>query len=69
MQGKVKFFNRDKGYGFIIEDGTDAEYFVHHSGLRDPIVQDDRVIFDIVEGKKGTNAVNVELVDRQNAMA
>lgn len=57
--GIVKFFNESKGYGFIKEDGTDKEYFVHVTGLIDKVAQDDLVSFDLQDGKKGMNAVNV----------
>jgi cold shock protein len=59
--GKVKFFNDSKGFGFIKETGSEKEYFVHVSGLIDEIRQDDSVTFDLKEGKKGLNAVNVKL--------
>lgn len=60
-RGKVKFFNESKGYGFIKEDETNKEYFVHVSGLIDEVKDDDEVEFDLVEGRKGLNAVNVKL--------
>lgn len=59
--GTVKFFNATKGFGFIKEDGTDKEYFVHVSGLIDEISENDQVTFDLKEGRKGLNAVNVKL--------
>ena len=59
--GTVKFFNVTKGFGFIKEDGTDKEYFVHVTGLIDKVKDDDQVTFDLQEGKKGLNAVNVKL--------
>jgi cold shock protein len=59
--GKVKFFNDSKGYGFIKEDGSEKEYFVHVSGLIDEIRQDDEVTFELREGKRGLNAVDVKL--------
>jgi CspA family cold shock protein len=59
--GKVKFFNDAKGFGFITVEGTGQEVFVHVSGLRDEIRQDDTVTFDLEQGKKGINAVNVKL--------
>ncbi|WP_258104108.1 cold-shock protein [Marinoscillum sp. MHG1-6] len=59
--GKVKFFNDSKGYGFIKEDGSEKEYFVHISGLIDQVGQNDEVTFDLKEGKKGLNAINVKL--------
>lgn len=59
--GVVKFFNQTKGFGFIKVEGTNEDVFVHISGLKDEIRQDDRVTFEIQEGKKGPNAVNVKL--------
>jgi cold shock protein len=59
--GKVKFFNETKGFGFIKVDGTEQEVFVHISELVDEIRQDDSVTFEIKEGRKGLNAVNVKL--------
>ena len=61
-EGKVKFFNESKGYGFIKDMDSDNEYFVHVSGLVDEIRQDDEVTFELREGKKGMNAVNVKLI-------
>ena len=59
--GTVKFFNETKGFGFIKEDESGKEYFVHVTGLVDKIRENDNVTFDIQEGKKGLNAVNVKL--------
>lgn len=61
MQGTVKFFNETKGFGFIQEDGSGKEIFVHVSGLVNKIRENDKVTFDIQEGRKGPNAVNVKL--------
>ena len=61
-RGKVKFFNETKGFGFIKEDESGKEYFVHTTGLKDRIAEGDDVTFELVEGKKGLNAVNVRLV-------
>ncbi len=59
--GTVKFFNESKGFGFITqEDGK--EIFVHVSGLKQDIRQNDRVEFEVEEGKKGLSAVNVRLI-------
>ena len=58
--GTVKFFNEAKGFGFIKEDGG-QEIFVHASGLKEDIRENDNVVFEIQEGKKGLNAVNVKL--------
>jgi len=59
--GKVKFFNESKGFGFIVDEESEKEYFVHISGLVDEIREDDDVTFDLKEGRKGLNAVNVKL--------
>ncbi len=59
--GKVKFYNASKGFGFIIKDNSGEEVFVHQSGLIDEVKQNDNVTFDIVDGRKGKNAVNVKL--------
>ena len=59
--GVVKFFNESKGFGFIVDDETQKEIFVHVSGLIDKIDQGDNVTFDVTEGRKGPNAVEVRL--------
>ena len=61
-KGTVKFFNDSKGFGFITEEGSNSEHFVHISGLIDEIREGDIVEFDLQEGKKGLNAVNVKVV-------
>lgn len=58
-KGTVKFFNESKGYGFIKEDESGNEYFVHVTGLVDRVRENDEVTFDLEDGKKGQNAVNV----------
>jgi len=60
-KGTVKFFNESKGYGFIKDAETDQDYFVHVSGLIDKIRKDDEVVFELEDGKKGLNAVQVKL--------
>jgi len=60
-KGTVKFFNETKGFGFIKDDESQKEYFVHSSGLKDRITENDKVTFDVEMGKKGLNAVNVKL--------
>lgn len=57
--GIVKFFDEVKGFGFIKDTATSKEYFVHSSGLIDRIRDNDEVTFDLQEGRKGLNAVNV----------
>ena len=66
--GTVKFFNETKGFGFIKEDESGKEYFVHVTGLSDKIRENDTVTFDIQEGKKGLNAVNVKLSQLYNTI-
>ncbi|MEY3237055.1 MAG: hypothetical protein RI883_1156 [Bacteroidota bacterium] len=60
-KGVVKFFNDTKGFGFITDSESNKEYFVHVSGLIDKIKENDEVEFDLEEGKKGLNAMNVKL--------
>ncbi len=59
--GKVKFFNQTKGFGFIKVEGSEQEVFVHVTGLKEDIRENDDVVFEIEQGKKGLNAVNVRL--------
>ena len=59
--GKVKFYNSEKGFGFIIDNETNKDVFVHRSGLIDTINEDDEVSFEIKEGQTGPNAVDVKL--------
>lgn len=59
--GTVKFFNDSKGFGFIKDNESNEEIFVHISGLVDDIREDDEVTFETAQGKKGLNAVNVKL--------
>jgi CspA family cold shock protein len=60
-KGTVKFFNTTKGFGFIKDDETNTEIFVHVTGLKDEIRENDIVVFEIQDGRKGPNAVNVKL--------
>ena len=62
-EGTVKFFNNTKGFGFISPSDSREDVFVHESGLIDEIRENDKVKFDVEMGKKGMNAVNVELID------
>ncbi len=61
-KGTVKFFNESKGFGFVIDDESKSEYFVHVSGLIDQVREGDTVEFELKEGKKGLNAVNVKVI-------
>lgn len=63
QKGTVKFFNNTKGFGFITpEDANSEDVFVHSSGLIDQIREKDKVQFDVQKGKKGLNAVNVQVI-------
>jgi CspA family cold shock protein len=61
QEGLVKFFNETKGFGFIKpESGEDI--FVHVSGLIDEVRENDRVTFEVQDGRKGLNAINVKVI-------
>ncbi|RFZ86087.1 cold-shock protein [Mucilaginibacter terrenus] len=62
QKGTVKFFNETKGFGFIIPSEGGQEVFVHSTGLIDQIRENDSVEFDVENGRKGLNAVNVKVV-------
>lgn len=65
-KGKVKWFNNQKGYGFLtVENGTDV--FVHYSGINSAekfksLVEDEPVVFDVIDTEKGRQAINVTVV-------
>ena len=61
-EGTVKFFNTEKGFGFISQNNDRSDVFVHSTGLIDEIRENDNVSFDIEEGKKGPSAVNVKVI-------
>ncbi|MDD3078085.1 MAG: cold shock domain-containing protein [Paludibacter sp.] len=61
-KGKVKFYNELKGFGFIKDEESNKDYFVHSTGLKDKIKDEDEVTFDLQQGEKGLNAINVKLV-------
>jgi CspA family cold shock protein len=59
-KGTVKFFNETKGFGFIREENG-QDIFVHMSGLTEHVRENDEVVYETQQGKKGLNAVNVKL--------
>lgn len=63
QEGTVKFFNNSKGFGFIKSADTGEDIFVHNSGLIDEIREDDKVQYNTEQGRKGLNAINVEVID------
>ncbi|GGH26176.1 cold-shock protein [Sphingobacterium alkalisoli] len=61
QEGTVKFFNVTKGFGFITPVDGGQDVFVHNSGLIHDVRENDSVTFDVENGKKGINAVNVRV--------
>ena len=68
--GTVKWFNATKGYGFIVDDADNTEIFVHFSGINSEgyktLEDGQKVTFDTAEGTRGTQAVNVTAVAKEN---
>ena len=60
-EGIVKFFNQDKGFGFIKDANSAQDFFFHISGLIDEVKESDEVTFELTEGPKGFSAVEVKL--------
>ena len=60
-KGTVKFFNESKGFGFIVDEGNGNELLVHVSGLIEENKENDEVTYDVADGRKGPNAVDVKL--------
>jgi len=61
LKGCVKFYNESRGYGFITNSETGEDVFTHATGLINEIKENDQVTFDVIDGKRGKNAVNVEV--------
>jgi len=61
QEGTVKFFNVTKGFGFITPSNGGQDIFVHSTGLMNDVRENDSVTFDVEQGKKGLNAVNVRV--------
>jgi len=62
QEGVVKFFNDTKGFGFITPTNGSQDIFVHVTGLTEDIRENDNVSYDVENGKKGLNAVNVKVI-------
>lgn len=62
FQGTVKFFNSEKGFGFIKANDSKEDIFVHVSGLSEDIKENDKVEYEMQQGRKGMNAINVTVV-------
>jgi len=62
QEGTVKFFNDSKGFGFITPSTGGKDIFVHVSGTKDEIRENDRVSYEVENGKKGLNAINVRVI-------
>lgn len=61
-EGTIKFFNDAKGFGFITQENGGEDLFVHASGLNGPVRENDKVSFEVEQGKKGPHAVNVTVI-------
>ena len=62
QEGTVKFFNETKGFGFIVPSDGSKDVFVHVSDLNSEIHEGDKVTYELRDGQKGPNAVNVSLI-------
>ena len=60
LTGKIKFFNEKKGFGFIVDDESQKDVFVHVTGLTEKVADDDLVTFELAEDKRGKKAINVK---------
>lgn len=61
QKGTIKFFNENRGFGFITPQSSENEIFVHVSGLIDKVRENDEVVFDVVQGPKGLSAIKVKI--------
>ena len=61
-KGKIKFFNDQKGFGFVVDNESSEEFFCHVSGLKEKVTENDEVEFELIEGRKGMNAVNIKKI-------
>ena len=61
-EGKVSFFDHSKGFGFILDSINQEKFFVHVSGLLEPIEENDKVTYELERGQKGMNAVRVKKI-------
>lgn len=61
-EGKVSFFDHSKGFGFIIDSFNQEKYFVHVTGILEPIEENDKVTYELERGAKGMNAVGVKKI-------
>ncbi len=61
--GTIKFFIESKGYGFITDDESGQDFFVHVSGIKDPVNKGDKVSFELVEGDRGFKAQDVQKIE------
>jgi len=64
LEGRVSFFNDDKGYGFIKDKGSPESYFVHINNVAEPITEGDNVTFELERGPKGMVAIDVKKVEK-----
>jgi len=62
MKGTIKFFNDIKGFGFITEEGSAKDHFVHKTGLVDEVHEGDEVEFELESTDKGMKAINVKVL-------
>jgi CspA family cold shock protein len=63
QEGTVKFFNASKGFGFITPSNGGADVFVHITGVNGDLYEQDKVTYDVEEGRKGLNAINVRVTN------